>query len=368
MNPVFVPRLRRYRYAPERRMEAFLERELGRDVIESVFGIGAGIRAPVAIAGTPAAVYGDRIVATKRGNFDALFRRNLIRRLLREQRGTGFSSLSDLIASASSSGQGQSLMFEKTSTVTGSAVGVVQSLWNVGALPAAGANASNVPGGTGCDNTTTGGLKQNDPAGSDTLHFVGAVAGGPASGGLLLYDRLIAFLCSEGTANNAVSGTQTRYDSNTPSDPDYARGNFIMSRVTTTRSANSNTVTITYVDQDGNTAEAGAAKAMASGAVAGRHAFAAQDWFYPLNSADVGLRNITNITYSGTSSGVIEWEIGHPLAILPVVAGMAYPLDGINSDLSLKRIEVDACLALMEWNKSQTAVQTYRGLIRLVSG
>jgi hypothetical protein len=200
------------------------------------------------------------------------------------------------------------------------------------------------------------------------MHLCSWTGVSTVAGSILLYDYLFGANTPETTASNAVSGTQTRYDA-AAGQPDYAAGVFVTGRVTTVRAANANTVTITYVDQDANTAEAGAALALRSSAAVNTIPFTAPQWTYTLNSADRGLQNITNVTYSGTSSGVIDWFIGRPLAILPQpVANVGFLLDGINSAFNLVRIEVDACLALMEFFKTATTACTVAGQIIVVSG
>src|SRR3990167_1619762 len=67
--------------------------------------------------------------------------------------GGGFASLSDLIAEATA-GKRRDFPFQKTGA-TGVA-GVTSSLWGLGALPPAGANASAAPGGDAPTDATTG--------------------------------------------------------------------------------------------------------------------------------------------------------------------------------------------------------------------
>jgi hypothetical protein len=111
---------------------------------------------------------------------------------------------------------------------------------------------------------------------------------------------------------------------------------------------------------------------MVSAAAVGRPATGGPQgtWAIPLNSPDVGVYSVTNVNYNtGTSTGVIEWEHGYPLAILPTpVANVGYLLDGINSAFNLVQIQSSACLAFWEFSKTGTAVQTYTGIITLVSG
>jgi hypothetical protein len=357
------------RFGSPKKLEALLEREFGTDVLDSFFVTGSGIRWPVPIMGTGASVYGDKIVPR------AQPLKHKIGRYIPVARKpgpcfhmAGFASLSDLIAEATLNGKRQQLSYIKTSTITGSAAGASQSLWNVGANPPAGANAAAAAAGTAYDNTTAGGLLQADPASGDTLHLASWVGTSTVTGNLFLYDRIRAWLVSEATASNAITGTQTRYNG-AAGTPTYPGGSFVTNRLTTVRAANTNTVQMTYKDQDNNTAQANTAQAMVSAAAVGRTWWTAPQWAVQLASPDIGVYEVTNITYSATSTGVSEVEHGYPLGILPCMsANVCFVLDGINSAFNLIQVQTDACLALIEFAKTATAVQTYQGLITLVSG
>jgi hypothetical protein len=255
-------------------------------------------------------------------------------------------------------------MYQKTG-VAGPAATSSAPLWAQGAMPAAGANAAAAPGGTVPGRTTQGGLQQADPGGSDTTHLT-TWTGMPATavGSLMLYDYIFGVNNSVNATNTAVTGVPTRYQTAA-----LAPGNFVSGRVTTVLNATATNFTITYRDQDNNVAEAAAA-------IAGRVSAAVQTipltqpaWFIPLNTTDTGLRNITNVQSSGANTGVVDWFIGHPLAILPQPqVNVPFVLDGINSAFNLIQIQTGACLAFMEFFKSATGAATYQGMIQVVSG
>jgi hypothetical protein len=362
------------RFGPERKLEAFMERHYGPEIVESILSASMGIRKAVPIMGISAAVNQGRIVSRANEERDlalSMIRRKSAWERIKGERGTGFASLSDLITEATANGKRQQFRYAKTSSVTAVAAGDNQDLWNVGNFPAAGAAAAAAAAGTSYDNTTAGGLKQTDPAGADTLHLTTWIGASTVTGNILLYDRLRAWSVSEATQSNACTGTQTRYNG-AAGTLTYPGGSFVSSRVTTIRAANANQITLTYKDQDNNTAEAAAAIAMVSAGAVGRPATGGGQgvWAIPLNSGDTGVYEITNVNYNtATSTGVIEWVHGYPLAILPAyTANLGYLLDGINSAFNLVQIQTDACLAFFEFAKTGTAVQTYMGLITLVSG
>lgn len=328
--------------------EAKMERWYGPDVVESMLLCSSGIMAPVPIIGVGAYAY--------RGTF-----------IPRVAGGAGFVSLSDLIAEATANGKLQNLMYNKTG-VAAAAAGESHDLWGLGALPSAGANSAAAPGGTVPTRASAGALGQQDPGGSDQLAMTTWTGLSTVAGSLLLYDRLIGILVSEATASNAVTGVQTRYTGAAGANG-YPAGSFIAGRVTTVRAANSNTVAMTYTNQDNTASQAAAAIAMRSAAAVNQTPFTQPTWTMGLASGDTGVRQITNVTYSATSTGVTDWTIGYPIAILPQpVVNQAFVLDGINSAFNLIRIQTGACLALYEFFKAATGAANYAGQIILVSG
>ena len=152
---------------------------------------------------------------------------------------------------------------------------------------------------------------------------------------------------------------------------DTAPGTFVSGEITTALSATAHNITVTYVDQDGNAAEAATAYAAPVSAVANRTPTVAGQWFVPLNGTDTGARYLTNITQSTITSvtGVTNWFLGHPLAFMPfAVANIPQVLDGINSAFNLVRIYDDACLAFMTPAVASAATIVHTGQIKLASG
>lgn len=355
-----------------------LERWLGAELAEGIARQTRGwYGPPIAVAGVPGKVFvtggGDFVGPVAGGYYATLMdwyaerAKRIMRNWHRAQRGklnTGFASLSDLITEATTGGKSQWLMYQKTG-VAGPAATSSAHLWAQGAMPSAGSNAAAAPGGTVPDNTTNGGFKQADPGGSDTTHLT-TWTGTPATavGSLMLYDYIFGVNNSLNATNTAVTGVPTRYQTAAS-----APGSFVSARVTTVLSATATNLTVTYRDQDNNVAEAAAAVAARVSSAVQTIPLTQPAWFIPLNAGDTGLRNITNVQSSGANTGVVDWIIGHPLAILPQPqVNVPYILDGINSAFNLVQIQTDACLALLEYFKSATGAATYNGMIQLVSG
>jgi hypothetical protein len=356
-----------------------LERWLG---AENVDRVSTAMREwygpPIALSGVPGNVRavrgGDFIGRIRAGSeASALDRgREILHRLARGYRSTvrrratlsaGFSSLSDLIAEATA-GKRIEFAFQKVGT-TG-VVASTNSLWRVGASPAAGAQASVAPTGDSPTDATTGAMPFTNPASGNTLHFVlGCPLSSVAGNNLLLYDRIFQVRKTmNSSATEAVTGVPTRYQSTTPTDPDFAGGNFVFPECGTALPATAHNWTVCqYTDQDGNTTQSIPSIAGNSSNIINRLDLPAGYWFMPLAASDYGIKALTQMQCSANvATGAIDFVIGHPIAWMPCpIANLVCIVDGINSAFNLVRIFDDAALALLEVNKPATTATTYNG-------
>lgn len=365
-----------------------LERYLGQGVAEPLSRSMRGwYGPPIAVATNHGRVYvggdGEFRGVLREGAFasiadqaEAKYRaavRGLARGVRRVARGgtayAGFASLSDLISEATVGGKSQQLLFQKVAT-TATAVGNAAVARNVGTLPAARGVGGASGTGTACTSATAGALAFANPTvGGDTTHITNITVQASAVSSLLLFD------CLWDMTYNHASSTSTAVDAaNRPTryqTSALAPGNFISGEITTALSATAHNLTVTYVDQDNNTAEAAATYAAPVSAVVGRTPTVAGQWFVPLNAGDTGARYITNIAQSTITSvtGVTTWFVGRPLALVPIpIANLPVIFDGINSAFSLERVYDSACLSFMTPAVATAGTITYNGLIRLVAG
>lgn len=355
-----------------------LERWLGREGVEEISRLWRGYHGPdpIPVANVPGRVYatndGDFVGAIKGGYFASLadywsqkVNRVARRAVNRSVLHAGFSSVSDMVSEITTGGKLQVRPIAKAGVTGVSAV--ANSLWDVGNQPSAGGTSA-APAGSSPDNTTAGGLQQSNAAGGDSLYFMGAnIFGDTGNRTLLLYDRFFQVNHDMTVDPRTVTGVPTRYQSTA------AKGAFITHLVTTVLPAATPTYEITYVDQDGNAAEAAAVQTIVSGSIARRFPYAATvgaGWYYPLNAGDIGVRSVTNLNLSAAmASGATDVVLGKPIATIPIVAaGVAVPVDATLSPWMMVNIVDNACLALLEMTRNSTTATNYGGLIYLGSG
>ncbi len=320
-----------------------VENWLGKDCLQHILDGSKGIHIPVRIAQTPGRLF------AKNGDIYGTIQ------------GGSFSSLSDLI-NKSTTGNRQDMLFSKAGSLAVN--GSWASLWNVGSYPSAGGAATNIPTGSAPTNATNGSFKQSNPSGSNTLHLTTAFASASAAPNtLLLYDRLWhgGAVFHSGTAAQTVNGSPTRHTGSA------SAGNLAFLEVTAALGATAQNITMTYVDNSGNSAEAAAALAIVASSAVTRIPHV--PYFIPLNTGDTGIQRITQLQFSAANSaGVSNIVICHPLAFIPCpAANQMSVVDGINSAFNLVQIQNNACISLLEIKGVGTAT-TYTGQTILVSG
>jgi hypothetical protein len=353
-----------------------LERWLGTEQVENLSQKMRGwYGPPVPIANIPGRVYacgdGDFCGSIKGGYYANLLDYTMhkvnkgLKKIGRNSFNAGFASLSDLISEATTGGKRQSFMISKTGAA--GVVNIANTLWDVGSFPPAGSTSA-AAAGSSPTNETTGAIPYNNPTGGDILHFISATfLSTVANNCLLMYDRFFQVNHVMTVDPQSVSGVPTRYQDST------AAGTFITVNVSTVLAASTPTYTITYVDQDGNTAENTSAQTIVSGAIARRFPFASSvgnGWYFPLNSGDTGVRSITNLNLSAAmASGAVDVVLGKPYVLIPCpVANMPIIVDGINSAFNLVKITDSSCLSFLELNKGSGTAANYIGMLVFCSG
>lgn len=337
---------------------------------------------PIPVANVPGRVFvragGDFSGRIDGGGFAGLADRSwertkrVVARAARRNAGklsAGFTSLSDLIAEASTGKRYEYLLSKAGAT---GVVAVTSSLWGVGAMPAAGANAAAAPGGESPTDATTGAFPFTNPTGGDTMHFVsGYPLASVAGNTLLLYDRLFQVnKTMNSTATEAVTGVPARYQAT--SGADFAAGNFLFVEVGGTALAATahNWATVLYTNQAGAGSRTLPSLTGNSGAIVRRLDHPVGQWFAPLASGDTGIKELDQMQCSAlVATGVVNFVIGHPIAWMPCpIANTVCVADGINSAFNLARIFDDAALAFLEVCKPAATATNYTGSFTGVAG
>lgn len=287
------------------------------------------------------------------------------------QRGA-FTGLSALIA-AKTGGKSVTMLFNKTGTAP-TAIGGAMDAWTYAGYPAAGAAGAAAPGGTSPTNSTTGNLGYiNAVANANTGHFVNAtVSASVINNSLLLYDRLFSVaktMASTGT--EAVTGTFSRYQSQTATDLSYIGGNFLFpSDPTTILAATAHNWTVCqYTNQGGTATQSAPSIAGISACAVHQVDLAVGNWFMPLASGDTGVKALTQMQCSASvATGTIDFVVGHPIAVMPcLIANMVMQIDGVASAFNLQQVYDNACLAFLELPKAAASACTYNGIVLTVS-
>lgn len=289
----------------------------------------------------------------------------------------GFSSLSDMIAEATS-GKRREIVMQKAGS-TG-VVAVTSSLWRQGNQPSGGATPAAAAAGTAFTGASAGAQYGLHNVSADTRHLAAAWAMASVAGQtLLLYDLLYGVAKTmNSVANEAVTGVPTRYQSSTATDADYAGGNFLFIQVGGTQLAATahnwgvagGANECLYRNQAGTDNQVMPVLTGNSAAIVDRLDHPVGQWFAPLAAGDTGIMDLAQMRCSASvATGVIWFMIGHPLAFVPVpLANIACQYDGINTAFNLVRVFDDAALAWLELCKPATTATNYNAGATFIHG
>lgn len=258
----------------------------------------------------------------------------------------------DGLVTAMAASTAQFIPFNKQ-TLSPDAVGAFHSCWLNGGNAGSTAPAYNAGSGYTCSKSTAGALPLTN--GATQLYLSRMDVQSAVAGNLILYDRLWA--CSGITiATSTLSVT-------TPGDlparaPTNGVGCEIWVEVPTATGAVAGNITVNYSDQDGNASSTSTVAVVASLNVG---TFIQM----PLASGDTGVRSITSLQTSFTTTGTLGVVIMNRIAICPYAAyiGGSRTWDS----LGLPRIANDACLALAI-HASSTSSQYIVGSISIIDG
>jgi hypothetical protein len=186
---------------------------------------------------------------------------------------------------------------------------------------------------------------------------------------LLLYDLLFGVAKTiNSTATESVTGVPTRYQSSTPTDPNYAGGNFLFVQAGGTALAATahNWTVCLYRNQAGTDAQTLPSLAGSTIAcIVDRFDHPISQWFAPLATGDCGIMDLYQMQCSAlVATGVVWFMIGHPIGFMsfPVINSLL-PFDWLTNRDQAPRIFDNACLAFLEPVKPAVTATTYTGVV-----
>jgi hypothetical protein len=365
-----------------------LERWLGADTVAQLSNnMKLWPGPPIAVSGVHGSVWahggGDFHGLTKCGeflsaiDFAAMQARKIARnfgKLQRQNLNAGFPDLTTLLENARV-GKMQTISLSKTMA---NAVSTprASSFWAGTGEPAAGSVGSAAPGGRVCDRSTTGALPLTNPISGENTFFVGSrLATGSSSitngkSPMLLYDRLFDVVNNASdTSAISVTGVPTRYQSSTPSDPDFAGGNFCFIEANTLQSALHTWTVCRYRNQAGTDSQIFPPMNTNIAGVSRLDHPSTATWFMPMADGDFGVMDLDQIQIDTSLTGFNNFVIGHPIAWIPIFdVTLATVSNNINSAFNLVRIFDDACLSILCAPFGPANFTNLNGYIQTVSG
>jgi len=283
----------------------------------------------------------------------------------------GFVDVSDALNRASQ-GFRQQPGGNITKVGTTGVVGASNTLWRVGNTPAGGGAGSAAPGGRACSSTTNGAMRWTNPA-AGTMRLTGAdFSANIINNSVLIYDRIfdVAKTMSS-TANEAVTGVPTRYQSSTTTSEEYAGGNFCFVEAVAALGATAHEWGVAggneclYRNQAGTDNSIFPVMTGNASCIQDRldHPLSAP-WFFPPAAGDTGVMDLAQLRCSASVTGTVNFVLGHPLGFMsfPVINSML-PFDWLTNRDQAPYISNSACLALLEVVKPATTATTYTGRI-----
>lgn len=367
-----------------------LERWLGRETCEHLsLSMRGWYAKPILLAGVPGAVYvgGDgEFYGTLKAGREASVEDRLrdamvgfIRRYRRACRsfavaGAGFPSLLDLIYEAN---QGKLFTAQFNKAQGTNTVSATFDYWYLGTVPVGAVSIIYGPvNGTVFTNATSGAIPIPQTPSNEALYFVNAWAMNiGAASSLLLTDRLFGFEKTINSTGSDViySGNVTRYQNTNPNTWDSAEGNFVYMVTTATGlPATAHTNTLVYTNENGTGSRTSPGGVGISSCTSYRIDLAdtSVQWFYPLQSGDRGVLEISTVTCNAlVATGSQNCILAHPIAWIPTYAiALLTKFEGWQSCFQMTRLHSDACLNLLHVARITGSNAASHGALTLVSG
>lgn len=205
---------------------------------------------------------------------------------------TGFDS----VLSGRSNGKAMDYVAQKNSQTT------VANAWSMffrsGGVPGAGSYTT-IPNGAAFDSSSTGAMPFADPSGSDQAYFLN-MAWNHTTGTNVVW--LIDLLVGAGSISTTTTSPQTI---NTTALTRYTDGAGVYGScdVVAALGGTASNITFTYTNSAGTGSRSSGAVAMTTSAITFRMQPVLNEWMFPLQAGDVGVKSVETITFSASMTG-----------------------------------------------------------------
>jgi hypothetical protein len=259
----------------------------------------------------------------------------------------GFASMDDLIAEITVNGKFRSAEFSKiSSNGATSAAGRWHEFFTATGIPAAGSFSGSAGVATQLNRSSAGSMDIGANVSTDIRSLLSGNICTPSSvitpAVAVLVDMLLYY------PSVVVTGGPTSLN-NSVTLPRYTDGQGVMAfcAVQTALGAASPSLTLTYTDQDGNSAASPIAlvSPVNSAPVSTLFTASGGPWL-PLNTSDTGVKKIDSYTIASGTTGTVAFVLCKPLTRIPLLAQyVASERDFLYQIPSMPRVYDDACLA-----------------------
>jgi hypothetical protein len=167
-----------------------------------------------------------------------------------------------------------------------------------GGVPAAGSYTA-ITGGSAPDSSSTGAIPFADPSGSDVGVFLN-MAWNHTTGTNVVW--LVDLLVGAGNISTTTTSPQTVNSTALTRYTDGA-GVYGSFDVVAALGGTASNITVTYTNQAGTGSRSSGAVAMTTSAIAFRLQPTANEWSFPLQSGDLGVKSVETVTFSASMTG-----------------------------------------------------------------
>ena len=270
----------------------------------------------------------------------------------------GFADFDAYLNALTVSEYGQELGFQKNASFT-TVAGTHNTLWATPGLPTTGVYTGSADTAVQATSSTTGALYFANATSPRKLFMTAIealIATTGMTGTLIVLDRLLYYpgIDHADATHPLTNGVAlSRYTT--------GRGVMAFLEVTTALGVTARNATLTYTDQSGNSSTSATIAITAS---ASAQQICHAPLYFPLAAGDYGIRSVTDLTFSGTNSGISCLVLAKELARIPIGAAFQTATkDLLRSGVGAPQIADNACLMFLFLPAAAVATPSFNGTI-----